>query len=199
MINSMEDYAILKKLMAQNRSYRRFMESERISGGQIRSWIELARLSASGRNMQPLKYVISTGTEVNALIFQHLAWAGYLKNWKGPAEGERPAAYIAVLKDISLSDDIYCDDGLAMQCILLGAVSQGFGGCIIGSFNKAKISALLDLPDTLQLLWIIALGKPAEQVVVEDLTGDDIRYWRDEQSIHHVPKRSLKELIYREI
>jgi nitroreductase len=192
----MTNYDQLLKLVKKNRSYRRFNQNVRISVDQIHQWIELARNSASGRNMQPLKYALSTDEKINSLIFEQLAWAGYLKDWKGPAEGEQPAAYIAVLKDTSLAENIYCDDGIAVQAILLGAVSDGFGGCIIGSFNKSKVSAILKLPDHLEILWIIALGQPIETVVLEDLEGDDIRYWRDEESIHHVPKRRLKDLIY---
>lgn len=136
----------IAELIMKNRSYRRFVESERISAEQIGRWIGLARYSASGRNMQPLKYAVSTSPEVNAAIFPHLAWAGYLADWKGPAEGERPAAYIAVLHDTSLSDKYYCDDGIAIQSILLGAVEEGYGGCILGSVNRREIARILKLP-----------------------------------------------------
>lgn len=194
----MDSYSFLRQLVAANRSYRRFDESVSIGADQIRRWIDLARHSPSGRNMQPLKYVICTDRKTNALIFDHLAWAGYLKEWPGPSEGERPVAYIAVMKDKDLADKIFCDDGIAMQSILLGAVSDGFGGCIIGSFNKSKIRNILALPDHLDILYMMALGKPAETVVIEDVEGDDIRYWRDSESVHYVPKRTLDELIYKE-
>jgi len=186
---------MLKELFQKNRSYRRFDESVRISNEQLRSWIELARFSASGRNMQPLKYVTSVDKKLNAEIFQHLAWAGYLTNWKGPAEGERPAAYLVVLHDKSLSSQYFCDDGIAVQSILLGAVNDGFGGCILGSVNRAKVARLFNLPAHLEILWVVALGKPVEKVVLHDLEGSDIRYWRDEENVHHVPKRTLDELI----
>ncbi|HAX96254.1 MAG TPA: nitroreductase [Prolixibacteraceae bacterium] len=195
----MDSYSFLRQLVSANRSYRRFDESASLDHNLIRSWIDLARHSPSGRNMQPLKYVICADRKTNTLIFGHLAWAGYLKEWPGPQEGERPAAYIAVLKDKTLAENIFCDDGIAMQSILLGAVSSGFGGCIIGSFNKSKIRYVLDIPDHLDILYMVALGKPAETVVTEDLAGEDIRYWRDSQSIHHVPKRTLDELIIKEI
>ena len=195
----MDSYSFLRQLVAANRSYRRFDESVSIGADQIRRWIDLARHSPSGRNMQPLKYVICTDRKTKAVIFDHLAWAGYLKEWPGPSEGERPVAYIAVMKDKELADNIFCDDGIAMQSILLGAVSDGFGGCIIGSFNKSKIRNILALPDHLDIVYMMALGKPAETVVIEDVEGDDIRYWRDNESVHHVPKRTLDELIYKVI
>lgn len=189
-------YDQLLELVRKNRSYRRFDEGERISEGQIMRWIELARFIPSGRNMQPLKYAISTDEHTNARIFEHLAWAGYLKDWAGPSEGERPAGYIVVLKDKLLSDHVYCDDGIAIQTILLGAVSDGFGGCTIGSFNKSKVTAILGLPAHLEILWMLALGKPVEEVILEDLKDSDIRYWRDTRNVHHVPKRILKDIIF---
>jgi nitroreductase len=186
----------LSELIRKNRSYRRFHETERISGSQLEKWIGLARYTASGRNMQPLKYAGSVSTELNAEIFPNLGWAGYLSDWNGPAEGERPSAYIIVLHDKSISENRYCDDGIAVQSILLGAVEDGYGGCIIGSVNKAKVSRILKLPDHLEILWVLALGKPAEQVVIEDLKDNNVKYWRDENQVHHVPKRKLDELIY---
>ncbi len=185
----------LSDLVRKNRSYRRFKESESITKEQLLLWIDLSRYTASGRNMQPVKYKVSADATLNAKVFEHLAWAGYLPDWNGPAEGERPAAYIFVLKDTHLGRNIYCDDGIALQTILLAAVSEGFGGCIIGSFNREKISLLLNLPDHLELLWVIAMGKPAEQVVIEPVRDGNIKYWRDNDLVHHVPKRSLEEIV----
>ena len=185
---------MIRDLIQKNRSYRRFDSNVKLSAEQISQWIDLARMSASGRNMQPLKYAIVTQPEVCAKIFPFLGWAGYLSDWKGPAESERPVAYVAVLKDRLVSENHYCDDGIAIQSILLGAVEDGFGGCIIGSVNKSKVSRILQLPENLEILWLIALGKPAEKVEMETSNGD-IKYWRDNESVHHVPKRPLDEII----
>lgn len=186
---------MIRDLIIRNRSYRRFDSSVKISFKQIESWIELARFSASGRNMQALKYSVSTNEKINGEIFSNLGWAGYLSNWAGPAENERPVAYIAVIHDKSLADGYFCDDGIAIQSILLGAVEDGFGACIIGSFNRNKVTKILKLPEHLKILWLIALGKPAEECILEDVKNNDVKYWRDENSIHHVPKRSLDEII----
>jgi len=186
---------MIRELILKNRSYRRFDSSVKISIEQIEKWIELARFSASGRNMQPLKYVICTDTETNNKIFPLLGWAGYLTNWKGPREEERPVAYVAVLNDTSLADTYFCDDGIAMQSILLGAVEDGFGGCMIGSVNKSKLVKILGIPRHFELLWMIALGKPAEKCLVEDAIAGDIKYYRDENDVHRVPKRKLEEII----
>lgn len=190
---------MIRDLIQKNRSYRRFDTKVKISTEQIEKWVDLARYSPSARNMQPLKFAICTDDETNKLIFPHLGWAGYLPQWPGPAENERPVAYIAVLRDNSLANDHYCDDGIAIQSIMLGVVEDGYGGCIIGSVNKSKIKKILQLPENLEFLWMIALGKPAEKVVLETCKGNDIKYWRDEKDIHHVPKRKLEDIIFKSI
>lgn len=185
---------MLRDLISQNRSYRRFNNQVKIEKEQILKWIDLARLSASGRNNQPLKYAIVTDENLCNKIFPWLGWAGYLENWKGPAEKEQPVAYVVVIKDRSISENHYCDDGIAMQSMLLGAVEDGYGGCIIGSVNKRKVARILQLEDKYEILWIVALGKPSEVVVLETSKGD-IKYWRDADDVHHVPKRPLDEIV----
>jgi hypothetical protein len=146
--------------------------------------------------LQPLKYILCCEPEKNALIFQHLAWAGYLKDWPGPADGERPSAYIIILGDTEITRSFGCDHGIAAQSILLGAAEKGLGGCIIGTVKREELRRALALPARYEILLILALGKPKETVVIEPVgTGGDIKYWRDNQSVHHVPKRSLDGII----
>jgi len=186
---------MLKDLILKNRSYRRFHQSEPISEAQLREWVNLARCSASARNAQPLKYILCNDAEMNAQLFEHLAWAGYLTLWKGPAEGERPSAYIIMLHDTFIAGNYLCDDGIAAQSILLGASEAGFGGCIIHSVNRDKIKELLNLDEQYDIIQVLALGKPNETVVIDEMKDDNCKYWRDEKDVHHVPKRSLDEII----
>ncbi len=186
----------LSKLIYRCRSYRRFDESFRLDRELLLSLIRLARLSASAGNLQPLKYILSWEPEKNQKIFSYLRWAAYLKDWPGPGAGERPTAYIIVLGDRDIAQVFGVDAGLATQNILLGAVEKGLGGCIIGSVDREGLREALGIPERFEILHVIALGKPAEQVVIEDIPeGGDIRYWRDEKGIHHVPKRPLSELV----
>lgn len=185
-----------KDLARSNRSYRRFDESFMIDRTLLTELIELARFAASGRNGQSLKYFLSHEKSLNEQIFSTLAWAGYLKEWPGPQAGERPTAYIIVLLDHRISDNYFCDDGITMQNILLGAVEMGLGGCIIQSINKVQLSAILQLPDHFKIIDVVALGKPVEKVEITTAGSDgDIRYYRDANGVHYVPKRSLNELI----
>lgn len=192
---------MLSDLILKNRSYRRFYQDIPISLDTLRELIGLARLSASARNLQPLRYILCTDRETNAAVFDTLAWAGYLKDWPGPVEGERPTAYIVVLHDTTLGGQAYigADYGLAVQNILLGAVERGLGGCIIGSVQRPRLREILAIPDRYEILVVVALGAPQETVVVDEVGPDgDIKYWRDAGQVHHVPKRSLDELILAE-
>lgn len=187
---------MIRDLVVSNRSCRRFYEDVVVEQETLRELVDLARLSASGANLQPLKYILSADPQKNALIFPHLGWAGYLKAWAGPSEGERPAAYIVILGDTEIRRDFGCDHGIAAQSILLGAREKGLGGCIIASIQRKRVRKALDIPDRYEILIVLALGKPKEEVVIEEVGPDgDIKYWRDSEGVHHVPKRSLDEII----
>jgi nitroreductase len=187
---------MLKDLITKSRSYRRFYQGEPVDMQTLRELVDLARLSPSGANLQSLKYILSCDPDQNALIFKHLAWAGYLKEWSGPEEGERPSAYIIILGDTSISKTFGCDHGIAAQSIMLGAVEKGLGGCYIGSVKRQELAQDLNIPAGYEILLVLALGKPKEQVVIEPLGADgSVKYWRDDAQVHHVPKRALDDLV----
>ena len=187
---------MIRDLILKNRSYRRFYQEVAIELETLRGLVDLARLSASSGNIQPLKYFLSCQPEKNGLIFPHLAWAGYIKDWPGPSEGERPSAYIIVLGDREIAQSFGPDYGIVAQSILLGATERGLGGCMIASIKKEGLRNALNIPLRYEILLVIALGKPKEKVVIETVAPDgNIRYWRDSDGVHHVPKRSLDEII----
>lgn len=187
---------MIEELIKGNRSCRRFLQKEAIPVATLRWLVNLARLSASAANLQPLKYILSNDVQKNDLIFSCLAWAAYLKDWPGPPEGEQPSAYIVVVGDLKIAKTFATDLGIAAQSILLGARERGLAGCMIGSIKKELLREMLHIPERFEILLAIALGKPKEIVVLEEMTpGGSIKYWRDDLGIHHVPKRSLDELI----
>ncbi len=185
---------MIKDLILRNRSYRRFYQDKQITMEELTDMVDLARLSPSARNAQPLRYAISNVPDKNRIIFKYLSWAGYLTDWKGPEEGERPAAYIIMLDDTSVSSNFYSDNGIASQSILLGAVEKGYGGCIIGAVDRDSLQKELNISSQYKIVQVIALGVPKEEVVLEEL-DEDYKYWRDLKGVHHVPKRSLKDII----
>ncbi|MGE0077216.1 MAG: nitroreductase family protein [Bacteroidales bacterium] len=187
---------MLIDIVKKNRSYRRFHQEKSIEKSQLVDLVELAKYCPSGRNLQPLKFYISNDSSVNQKIFPTLAWAGYLKDWNGPVDGEQPSAYIVILEDQTISTSTQWDQGIMAQTILLGAVEAGLGGCIIASVKKEELSKVLNLPENMKVALVLALGYPKEMVEIVQLPADgSVVYWRDNQSVHHVPKRNLEDLI----
>jgi hypothetical protein len=40
------------------------------------------------------------------------------------------------------------------------------------------------------------MGKPGEEIILEEIeNGQDSAYYRDENFVHHVPKRKLEDVI----
>ncbi len=188
---------MLKELVLKSRSYRRFHENEPINDETLRDLVSLARIIPSTVNSQPLRFRLVNTKEENDKVFGCLAWAGLLKDWNGPAEGERPSAYIVILCDLSVGKDKRYDDGIAAQTIMLGATEKGYGGCIFGSVKREKLAELLDIDtEKYSVDLVLALGKPKETVEIVDVTDNgSTAYYRDESGTHYVPKLSVDELI----
>jgi nitroreductase len=186
----------LHELLLSSRSYRRFHQDHRLDENLLRRLVELTRLCPSASNRQPLKYVLAWQPQQNTRIFSHLRWAAALSDWPGPAEGERPSGYIVILGDTTISRRLDWDSAIAAQTILLGAVEQELGGCMIASIDRDGLRADLGIAPHLEILLVVALGDPAETVVLEDGVAPEERpYWRDSQGVHHVPKRPLAEFL----
>ena len=187
---------MIEELIRQNRSCRRFYQDYVIDTRTLKDLVNLARLSASAANLQPLKYILSCRTEKNEGIFSCLAWAAYLKDWQGPKTGERPSAYIIILGDTNIAKNYGCDHGIASQSILLGAREKGLAGCMIGAVKRKKLRDILKIEERFKILLVLAIGKPKEEITIETVgDNDNIKYWRDNDSVHHVPKRKLDDII----
>lgn len=189
---------MIKELAEKNRSYRRFYEEEKLSMEQLLDMIGCARFGACGGNKQVLRFLPVCEEAERERLFGSLRWAGYLPDWDGPAKGERPAAYVVILSEASGAGGTNWDEGIAAQTILLSAVEQGFGGCILANIDRAAVAADFGIGDDYAIKLVLALGKPKEQVVITDIhAGEDIKYYRDENQVHYVPKLISEDLIYR--
>lgn len=185
------------ELVTKNRAYRRFEEMRSIPEQQLIELIEYARRSASGANLQPLRFHLNNTKDKNDEIFPTLKWAGYLSDWDGPEEGQRPAAYITIARDTEVKDlTSSTDAGIAIQSILLGAVNMGYGGCVIASIDREKLRRILNIEERYEILYVLALGVPAEEATIETIRhGQSIEYYRDEKDLHHVPKLIVDDLL----
>jgi nitroreductase len=187
-----------EKIVEKNRSYRRFDQDRRLDKTTLLELVDLARKTPSAGNRQLLRYVISCSPEANSRIFGTLGWASSLPDWPGPEEGERPAGYIVIVTDGDSWDWVRIDLGIAAQTILLGAAARGLGGCMLGNVRKEQLRKILELEEGLAIQLVIALGKPVEEVVLEEVhEGESITYYRSEDRVHHVPKRKLTDLVIR--
>lgn len=187
---------LLRDLILKTRSYRRFHEDVPVKRQTLRTLVDYARLSASAGNLQPLKYILSCDRSTNDKIFPCLSWAGYLKDWPGPVEGQRPPAYIVIVGDTELAKSFGCDHGIAAQNMLLAATEMDLGGCMLGAVKKQQLRKALKISARYTILLVIAIGKPKEKATIDRVEADgNIKYWRDINELHHVPKRSLDDVI----
>ncbi|MBE6563811.1 MAG: nitroreductase [Ruminococcaceae bacterium] len=190
---------MFKDLVIRNRSYRAFHEVCAIEKHELLDMIDTARYTPSSVNIQPFKYYLSHDKEGNAKIFPHTKWARLLKDYDGPADGERPSAYIIVCNDLKIAPNIdrfAVDAGIISQTIMIAAVEKGYGGCMIKNFVPEDLAADLQLPEHIRPFIILALGKPAEQIILDEIAdGEKTSYYRDENNVHHVPKRRLADII----
>lgn len=187
---------MIDELIKRSRSFRRFDPTVKVDRQTLTALVDLARHSPSARNLQPLRFILVCDPPRVAEVFSTLKWATLLRHWGGPTEGERPPAYIIIVGDMRLTDNFAYDAGIAAQSMRLGAADRGLGGCILASIDRRKIREIFDIPACYEVLLVLAIGKPAETVVLDPLPPDGCTaYWRDSRGVHHVPKRPLEELI----
>ncbi len=186
---------MLKELILKNRSYRTFDEDHKVEKETLKELIDLARVSTSSMNLQPLKYIISNDKETNDFIFRNLRWAGYIRKWQGPVEGERPASYIIMLIDRKVRyTGGRVDAGIAMNSIMLGATEKGLGGCTISAINQLAFRQKFNLPDHLEIMLVLCIGKPKGDIIIEE-TDDEVVYYVGQDGIPRIPKRKLEDII----
>ncbi len=189
---------MIQELVRKNRSYRRFDESYAIDVETLIKLVNLTRYCGTAANLQPLRFIISNNRGVNEKIFACTRWAGYLSDWDGPQDGQRPAGYIIILGDVDHPKHHQIDTGIAAQTIMLAAAELGIGGCMLAALNRDKLREVLEVSKQYDVILAIAMGKPAEKAFIVDVDkSDSIKYYRDKNDNHLVPKRSLDEIIYK--
>ena len=187
---------MIKDLVLLNRSYRKFHNDKKVTKTQLLELVDLARNTPSSKNRQPLKYLLITEDPDVEFIFQQLKWAWYLKDWTGPSIDEQPPSYIVMFIDKNLNDQAFIDAGIAAQTILLGAVENEMGGCIIRTVNRYAISKNFNLPPNLEVVQVIAIGYPNQDIQLSPVKDDEsINYFEDNKGTHFVPKRKLEDII----
>lgn len=190
---------MLRDIVIANRSYRNFDENVKIGREELNRLVDLTRYTASGANLQPLKYGIVCTEEKVRKLHPYTRWAKALPDRKLPDDGKYPTAYIIICVDKRIApnpDACGMDVGIAAQTILLGATEAGLGGCMLGNFNRNEVKQADGLAEYLEPVLLLAIGKPNEKVVITtaDESGNT-GYYRDENDIHYVPKRELGDIV----
>ncbi len=188
--------SFIKHLANTTRSYRRFRQIYPVTPELMTQWVDNARVSASAGNKQPLRYRIVTDKEQCAQIFETLTWAAALPDWDGPEPGQRPTGYIIMATDSeTFKGELWrFDAGIAAQTIMLSSTEEGFSGCIMLSFKRGELKKILSMPEDLEPVLVLALGRPIEDIRLVDAVQGDTTYYRDEQQVHYVPKRKLEDI-----
>ncbi|MFK5855871.1 MAG: nitroreductase family protein [Bacteroidota bacterium] len=189
---------MIRDLVLHNRSYRKFHNDKKVTTKQLVQLIDLARNTPSSKNKQPLKYILLTEDEDEDVNFvaNQLKWAKFLTDWDGPNNSEKPPAYIIMLLDKDINPQADIDAGIAAQTILLGAVEEELGGCIIRSINRDTLSKYFNLASNLQIIQVIAIGYPNQTVeLTVPVNANSVTYYEDSNGTHYVPKRKLEDII----
>jgi len=190
---------MLRDLVIENRSYRSFDESKRIPEEQLLEWVDNARLVPSATNSQPLKYKIIHTREGVEKVLPLTAWAGALKNIKLPPDGHHPAAFVVICHDTTVREDPTSsgrDVGIAAMTLMLSATEAGYGGCMLGAFEKDRMGEVLRIPEKYVPVLLVALGVPDETVIISEPGPDgSVVYFRDDHNLHFVPKRKLDDIL----
>lgn len=188
---------MFKDLVYSTRSFRRFYGDVKIKREELLSLIGLARMTASTSNSQALRFKPVVNEKECETLFNSLGWAGALPDWDGPEKGERPTAYIIVLCDKERGTNKFTDVGITSQTIMLGATEMGYGGCMLGNIRRSDIARDFGIDtEKFTVELVLALGKPKEEVKIVPMPeSGDVRYYRDENMTHYVPKRNIEDIL----
>lgn len=181
-------------VIISRRTIRRFRQKS-VDLEVLKKCVNAGRLAPSAANLQPLEYCIVIDKQLCTKVFEALHWAAYIQPKWTPKEEERPVAYIIVLVKDTQNPYYERDVAFATENIVLAAEAQGLGSCILCNIEHRKIQDACNIPLTIAVDSVIALGYKAETSLVEDMK-DSVKYWRDEHEIMHVPKRKLEEIIH---
>lgn len=190
---------MFKDLVRANRSYRGYDESYHFTKEELADFVDHARLAPSSVNAQPFRYYLAWEKDEVDKIQSLTKWARALPDLELPHKGMHPTGFIIICQDTNIGESLtryQKDVGIVAQTMLLAAVEKGLGGCMIGNFQAGPVKEALGLSQNLAPMLIVALGKPAEKIVLTEVDeGDSVQYYRDDEDVHYVPKRKLSDII----
>jgi nitroreductase len=154
----------------QNRRSIRHFKPDPVSGRDIETILEAARLAPSWANTQCWRFIVVN----NKYTKNRLANTLLKKNRGIEAIREAPVAIVAcaemgksgIYEGQPVPDDVdwfMFDIGIAMEHIALAAYTLGLGTLIVGAFDSQKAKSILKVPDGYHVVSITPLGYPEKQ------------------------------------
>jgi len=139
----------------QERKSIRAYQEKAVPREKLERILEAGRLAPSAINREPWHFISVTNSEKRKILS------------KGPFAkfiAQAPLT-IVVCGDKKASPDWYAvDASLAVENMVLTAVGEGLGTCIVGSFNEEDVKALLKVPVNFDVIVMIAVGYPKEKL-----------------------------------
>ena len=186
----------LKELVTKARTCRRFKGQSVLSTETLTSLIDYARLAASARNAQILRFVTISNAETRSVMDKLVVLGGALTPEQRATDAQRPGGYIVICGPANMDDFATMDVGIAAQTINLAACEAGLRTCMIGAVKKDEAAQLIGLPDGLKVKLVMALGVSDEEIRLVGRRDDGkLIYYRDENDVHCVPKITLEEAV----
>jgi nitroreductase len=190
------------KAVTERRSVRIF-KGKPVDYSILEKCVDAARLAPTAMNSQLCEYFIA---DDNKLVFEILDsvafWGGIPKPEGGWAPEKKPVAYIIVLINLELEKERGCgrtnafiDVGIVLENMVLVALEQGIGTCIMTGIDKSRVGKIINAPSKYEVAAMLALGYPDESLALEIAT-DSVKRWVDENNVRHIPKRQLEDVLH---
>jgi nitroreductase len=136
--------------------------------------VEAGRLAPSAKNCEPWHFIAVTDS-TKRKILSGGTWAKFLT--------QSPLVIVAC-GDKEASPEWYAIDvALAVENMVLTAVSLGLGTCCVGSFSEKDIKAALKIPEKFEVLVMLAVGYPSGKI---DLSSKLLNIVRTRKSLSEV-------------
>jgi nitroreductase len=157
----------------ERRSIRSYQEKP-VPRETLEKILESGRLAPSAKNSEPWHFIAVTDTEKRKILSKG-TWAKFLT--------QSPLVIVAC-GDKKASPDWYAIDvALAVENMVLTAVSEGLGTCCVGSFNEKEVKALVKVPENFEVLIMLAVGYPSGKL---DLSSKLLNILRTRKTLSEV-------------
>jgi nitroreductase len=121
--------------------------------------LEAVRLSPSGSNRQPWKFVVVHNEEVKQRLVRACAGQGFI------AIAPVVIAGVGLMPERMMSCGVPGDPvdlAIALTHLSLAATAEGLATCWIGAFSQDGVREVLGVPQTAKVVELMTLGYPAD-------------------------------------